>query len=233
MPSGAQFRTSSGAPAGDYFLGVREALTVQQSDLLYAGGRQNERIHSRTEHHVDIDGAPFAPYSTKHPYYFRPWDSASLGRGKKGLSLESRRKRVPEASRIQSTRRFLRRIGGVLGERSVLRHRGREIAEIHSRERDTIRFDSYAAFKAALGRAGVDLVGPHAPHMMQAIEVSATHDELRIGIYDPEKAAIATGHNTGARYLPQRRFFGASKTDLQEMLLDIYSGIKTRLKGRP
>jgi hypothetical protein len=235
MPSSAEFQSSNGQPAEDVILELRRALTLTQADLLYAGQRQNERIHDRTEHHVDVDGNPFAPYSTKGPYYYRPWDSASLGRGTKGVGLAARRAKVPEASRNRSAQRFLSRLGGGGGSglHSLfgLEFDSRAaIATIHPKEPDTVRFASYAAFKSALGRSGVDLVGPADPHMMQAIQVSATTDEIRIGIYDDKKAAIGTGHNTGAGHLPQRRFFGASANDPKQMLTEIYTAVKARLK---
>jgi hypothetical protein len=230
MADAAVFTSSSGRQPDEIILEIRRALVPEQADLLYAGQRQNERIHEKTEHHVDVDGNEFEPYDTVRPYYFRPWDAPSLGRGKKNVSLAARRARVPELSRNQSAARFLRKLGGTTsGGTGSIRHGGAEVGRIHAHERDTIRFASYAAFKASLGRSGVDLTGPHAPHMMQAIQVSATDSEIRLSIEDPAKAAIATGHNTGETSgHKKRRFFGASDADVSQMLLDIYTHIKAR-----
>lgn len=233
MASAAEFKSSSGREPETVILGIRRSVISQREDLLYAGARQNERIHEKTEHHVDVEGVPFEPYDKTRPYYFRPWDTPSLGRGRKGVGLSDRRKRVPELSRNASASRFLRKLGGTTsGGHGTLRFKGAVAGEIHKHAPDTIKFASYDAFKAALGRSGVDLTGPHAPHMMQAIQVSATDTELRISIEDPVKAAIATGHNTGeTKGGKQRRFFGSSASDLKQMLLDIYQHIAARNKA--
>lgn len=232
MASAAEFKSSNGRDPEEVILEVRRNLIPLREDLLYAGQRQNERIHEKTADHRDVDGNEFEPYDTTRPYYFRPWDTPSIGRGRKGVSLADRRKKVPELSRNASASRFLRKLGGTTsGGKGTLRHKGVGVGEIHSHESDTIKFASYAAFKAALGRSGVDLTGPHAPHMMQAIQVSATGNEIRLSIEDPQKAAIATGHNTGeTKGGKQRRFFGASSHDVKQMLADIYSSIVARNK---
>jgi hypothetical protein len=226
MASAAEFRSTSGREPDEVILEIRRNLVPQQADLLYAGQRQNERIHERTEHHVDVDGAEFEPYDTTRPYYYRPWDTPSIGRGTKGVSLAARRAKVPEISRNQSAASFLRKLGGfTAGGTGTLGH----IAEIHAHERDTVRFASYAAFKASLGRSGVDLTGARAPHMMQAIQVTATDEEIRISIEDEQKAAIATGINSGTASGHKRRhFFGASQYDIPQMLTDIYTRMKAR-----
>jgi hypothetical protein len=114
--------------------------------------------------------------------------------------------------------------------------------------RNGIKFESYAAFKAAMGRGDVDLRGPRAPHMLQAIavktgsssnladeEVELTDkpnvvDEAVIGIYGKE-AERASGHNQGGRHLPKRRFFGASAADVVAMIQDVTSRVVARLKA--
>lgn len=220
-------------------LEIKEQLKTTEGDLIAAGMSQRTRIMQRTAAHVDVDGNPFEAYSENGPFYYRPWDRPGLGR--KGSKLAERRKKLTEVSRQRSTARFFRRIGGRRGELKV---KGEVLATIYGAEKDTIRFESYAAFKRSLGRAGVDLTGARAPHMMQAIEVKAGGSrvsgsagnpgsstpatEIVLGIYGP-KAQIATGHNNGTKTLPKRRFFGASNADAKAMLAEIFAHVKARL----
>ena len=85
-----------------------------------------------------------------------------------------------------------------------------------------LRFESYAAFKRALGRAGVDLRGPSAPHMLQAIVVKVQGGQAFVGIYDDFAAAKASGHNDGIHpTLPRRQFFEASQDDIDTITRDL------------
>jgi hypothetical protein len=227
-------------------LEIERAVHTTEGDLLAAGFSQRTRILERTGAGVDVDGAPFAQYDTTRPYYYRPWDRPGLGR--KGSSLGERRSLLSDSARQRSTARFFKRIGGSL-RTGELKFKGEVIDSIHGRERDTIKFASYDAFKRALGRTNVDLMGPRAPHMLQAIEIRSggSHlggteapvyegspdeaNELVMGIYG-EKAAIAQGHNTGDGTNKRRRFFGANDFDAKAMLLEIYSHIALRLKNK-
>lgn len=98
------------------------------------------------------------------------------------------------------------------------------------RTRVGLKFASYAAFKAALGRGTVDLFGPRAPHMLQAIVVKSSGllGGGTIGIYGPE-ADRATGHNTGFGHLPKREFFGWGANDEVLMLKDLETILSARL----
>ena len=205
-------------------LEFKDAMHPTEGDLLGAGMSQRTRILQRTANHVDVDGAPFAPYADNGPYYYRPWDRPGLGG--KGKSLEVRRAALHFKKREDATERFFRRIGGDV-RTGELKVKGDLLASLH-KSGDTIKFESYAAFKRSLGRSGIDLIGPRAPHMMQAIEVKAASNELTLGIYG-EKAAIATAHNTGTGKLPRRRFFGASNDDAKKMLAEIFAHMKARL----
>jgi hypothetical protein len=121
-----------------------------------------------------------------------------------------------------------------------------------------IRFASYGAFKKSLGRKNVDLRGPSAPHMLQALIVkvggvvlpgvsefstgltqgavesagggSATKaSDIVLGIYGPE-AVRANAHNQGGGHLPKRKFFGASEHDKTQVLEDIMVRVATRVR---
>ena len=147
--------------------------------------------------------------------------------------------------------RLLKRIG------EIEDFTGKEIGGKKTRDGQGIKFENYGAFKASLGRAGVDLQGPRAPHMLQSIVVGTTFervsaigpggnepryglndrpqpaDTVVIGIYGDE-AGRATAHNTGEnprwKSRHQRRFLGASPSDVTAMVNDIAGRIKSRIE---
>lgn len=171
-----------------------------EEDFFYAGNRQKSRILGRTERGVDVNEQPFAAYSTKGPYYWYP-DRNLKNRG-------------------AARNRFFKTTAGQYGH-------------IHAgvaKTRTGVKFPSYAAFKAELGRAFVDLTGPRAPHMLQAIVVIFRAGLLVIGIYGDE-GKRASGHNTGTKTLPRRHFFGASASDKTAMAKDLLYRAKQRLKA--
>lgn len=210
-------RTSRGESAADSILRLRKSIKPEAADLLYAGQRQKARIIERTESGTDVDGNTFQPYSTRGPYYYYPSGHLGTSRG----ALKTRKAAV-------------RRLLKVTGEVSTYRGEylgGSSVGGVATRNGLGIRFESYADFKESLGRAGVDLTGPRAPHMLQAITVlnGVRDDELLIGVYG-EAAARAQGNNDGTRYSPRRRWFGASTLDIREMVKDVYARVTARLK---
>lgn len=182
--------TFGGAPMELLTSLLSGAVHMTAADMRYTLERQKTRILERTARGVDINGAPFAPYSNKGPYYYYP------GRASKNRS--------GAASRVA------KKTGG---KKTPL----------------GVKFTSYGDFKRSLGRSAVDLMGPTAPHMLQAIVVTASADEGKIGIYGPE-ADRAEGHNVGGGHLPRREFFGASAEDERLMALDAEELMATRLK---
>src|SRR4051794_35182264 len=111
MSSEFVFRNGKfGTEAETRILEIRDALRTTEGDLLAAGMSQRTRILQRTAAHVDVEGSPFAAYSEKGPYYYRPWDRPGLGR--KGAGAESRRALLTLSSRQRSTATFFKRIGG-------------------------------------------------------------------------------------------------------------------------
>jgi hypothetical protein len=235
MASDVSFRSTRGGDPVERFLEIRKALEPTEGDLLYAGQRQRTRILDRTARGVDVDDHPFRPYSEKGPYYYYP--NGRVGNSKftdkqlKDASRRLLRKLIPMSRKERAGRTDIR-----------LTRTGRGLV-----------FESYAAFKNWLGRHGVDLRGPKAPHMLQSIMVKAGNksfgtygdeavgpndrtapaDELLLGIYG-DAAERGTGHNTGdnARgHLPKRRFFGASASDAKQMVADIYQRMTIRMRG--
>ena len=231
------FRTSRGGDPVAHIRALKAAAEVTTEDLLYAGQRQRTRILDRTRAGVDVDGVPFAPYSTKGPYYYNP--SAILGGS--GIRHLTRQRNIEHAFSVKGAstgreigslkgraKRLLKKLGGetLYGSAKSLSHGEMRL----SKSGQSIRFESYAAFKAWLGRTCVDLTGPRAPHMLQAIQTKVEGLKMLVlGIYGP-KADIAQGHNEGARNLPQRHFFGASYADLKQMACDIGDRVAARMK---
>ncbi|WP_394766346.1 hypothetical protein [uncultured Paludibaculum sp.] len=101
------------------------------------------------------------------------------------------------------------------------------------RTRFGIKFASYAAFKQSLGRSVVDLYGPRAPHMLQALTVRVAEDRkgVILGIYG-EAARRARGHQYGnaAKHLPQRRFLGAMPEDRAYAMRLLSAQIRGRMR---
>lgn len=118
-------------------------------------------------------------------------------------------RKMADKSRKGAASRFARKVGGV-------------------RTRVGVKFASYADFKASMGRGVVDLTGPRAPHMLQAIVVKATSTGGVIGIYGSE-ADRAEGHNIGAGRLPKREFFGFGAGDEDAANKDLETILSTRI----
>jgi hypothetical protein len=227
-------------------LSLAGAVRPTEGDVLYAAQRQRSRIIERTLRGVDVDGSPFEPYSTAGPYYYYP---QGPGHGFTGPMTRDQSKRHLQA-RKGAVRRLLHITGDVTANRSE--YMGYEgIGGVKTRSGVGIRFESYADFKASIGRAGVDLTGPRAPHMLQAITVAVNDRDLgtsdsstagsapaqafSLGIYG-EAAGRASGHNTGLnprwKGKHQRYFFGASAGDLKDIVGDIYARMMARLKRK-
>ncbi len=236
--SNATFRTPSGGDPVAYILQLAADVVPTQGDALYAAQRQRTRIVERTLNRVDCNGQAFEPYSQNGPYYYYP--NGRVGRNK--VERAKNKRAVSRLLGIMSDVSFDREMYGI----------GRSSGGIATRGGEGIRFESYADFKLSLGRAGVDLMGPKAPHMLNALAVGTGFDrstggdvsigirsrmdpgtQIVIGIYGDE-AGRATAHNTGEsprwKNKHQRQFLGASETDLQAMVDDIQGRCIARIK---
>lgn len=197
-----------------YILSVVEGLEPTQEDLLYAGNALKNRILKRTEMGVDYQGKPFAPYSTKRPYYWYPDGSRQRSAARTGMlnpAIRGRQERIAKFQVLETSAKDA-------AARMFRKLKLRASTDGTKRTGIGIKFPSYAAFKAHLGRPTVDLRGPRAPHMLQAITVTTSvAGWLTLGIYG-DAADRAEGHNEGTRRgLPKRRFFDASNEDIQFM----------------
>jgi hypothetical protein len=183
---------------------LKRSLDLEAAELLALAERQKTRIIRRTERGYDLHGVRFIPYSRKRPYYYSPNPA------------------LPRPSRKRAAARFL----------SKVKHRAKG-ARL-SRSGLTVRFENYAAFKAALGRQPgiVDLTGPRAPHMLQTLKVTLRGRQMVISPYDAEKARIGQAHNRGVRgRLPKREWFGLSKEDRRDMAKEALALVRNRILG--
>ena len=227
----------------DHFLkSSADAVQVPVPVLLRVGQNQRARLLKRREQGLDVDGERSAPYSTRGPYYWYPETNSSTPAGKR-----------------QALSRLARRLGLRFGRASEARWStpsapGGSVV----RTGRGFRFASYAHFKEFLrGSSNVDLRGYKAPHMLQALVVEAggqraegdapasdpggagagissstrTADSVSISVYGTEEARRASGHQTGTRTLPRRRFLGASAADREAMANEIMEGMVSTLKA--
>jgi hypothetical protein len=218
----ATFTAPGGEPAGTairYELQILTGVTI--GDLLYVGHVFRARIRQRTLAGIDVNGAPFRPYSTKGPYYFYP------------------NRDVGSTRRISGTRSLTR--DQIRGARATAAaNRFAKTARIGIRTPFGIRYESYAAAKAAHGVPTVNLYGMEQhTHMLDtmvvkvggmeidqaageflgsgsdlaAFEQNTPANQLLVGFYGPE-AERAKGQNEGNSKTPARKFFALNADDL-------------------
>lgn len=206
---------SGGGDPGKLIRLAKSKVLPTTEDALYAGQRQRTRILDRTAKGVDAKGASMAPYSRDGPYYYNP-----NGR----LAGTAAGAKISEKSQKAATRRLFKKLGGGADGGPQISSTGR-----------SIRFASYAAFKRYLGRSGVDLRGPKAPHMLQGVTVKADGSPggvaagVRVGIYG-EAAERANAHNEGLGNVPRRRFFDVGPGDAGTMAKEIETIIRARAR---
>lgn len=245
MKADITFKARNGGEPEQVVFAIRNAIQPTVGDCLTIGLYLRERCLTRTEQGVDVEGNAFQDYSSVGPYYWNPSGQSGKREGETDKQHVAREKRA-------ATRMHKKLRGGYnVGVHEAARA-GKTTADTSphlSRSGRSICFPGgYKQFKQYLGRAGIDLTGPRAPHMLQALTVRAGQMELdgnvhsvgrnehtdpadtvALGIYDPEMAKRATAHQTGSnRRVPQRRFLGATDADAHECL-ELYG---ERVRGR-
>lgn len=188
-------------------------------DIAYALLHQKTRILERTAQGLDYQGNSFEPYNTTRAYYYYA-PSVVRQRTAKAASRERNR---------------LHKLIGK-GERSGT---------------TGIKFANYAEFKRAFNSSVVNLMGVDSPNMLGQIELrvngsSFTVDAIggshassltspasgliTIGIYDTvsDKGKLAAAHNRGLGHQPRREFFAVSRSDMDDILHDVYTRIRSR-----
>ena len=217
-----EFRTSSGGDQVRLAVALGEALQPSAEDIQEALENQHSRILERTAQGLDFEGKPFAPYSRNGPFYYYP----STQRGRSFFPTEGRLTAI-WAGRSTFRAEYFRVLGA-----AAKRFTRKVTANGGTTPGGGVKFESYAAFKAALGHGAVDLTGPRAPHMLQALVVKVRSAlEGAIGIYGGE-AARAGGHHDGnpKTKLPRRRFLGANPQDQRAMIADIVDRAQARAR---
>jgi hypothetical protein len=230
MAASATFVGPGGADAGTSIRATVAALTViTVGDLLFVGEVYRSRIRERTFAGIDVNGAPFAPYANGKAFYFYPNRDSASGRTPAGRAARA----------------------------TAAKNRHAKTGRIGIRTATGIRYESYAAAKAAHGVANVNLFGlEQHPHMLDAIMVRAGGSEvagsvglpsfgsefeafeqnqpctsLTLGFYG-EEAARARGHNEGTSKLPPRQFFALNAEDLALGEKAIAQRMAIRARGR-
>lgn len=204
-----------------WFERFKSAVNPQNADLLMIGNYFKTATLERTARGIDVDGRTFASYSTKRAYYWNPYS---------GNKRQSGTRKKQNAA----MNRMIKKLGGST-KTGIIRDpvTGKAVAH-RSGTGTSIRFASYDAFKRSLGRSNVDLTGPRAPHMLQALTVRVAEDGkgVILGIYG-EAAGRAKGHQNGnpARGLPQRKFLGATPEDRAHALRLLSAQVHGRIRA--
>jgi hypothetical protein len=216
----ATFTGPDGRPASVAIRRVIKALsTPTVGDLLAVGQGGRTAIRQRTARGIDVNGAPFAPYSTKR-FYFYPNGAVGSTRRVAG-TRNLNQQQVQKARATAAAGRF------------------KKTDKIGLRTPYGIRYDGgYAEAKAAHGRQNPDLYGlQQHTHMLDTmmvkaggVELTSAGDsldfgseleasenimpatEVTLGFYGPE-AARAQGNNEGTRTVPKREFFALNSQE--------------------
>jgi len=225
MADFATFLGPNGAPASAAIRATVAALgTITVGDLLYVGQGYKSRIRERTFAGTDVNGAPFAPYSERGPFYLYVNHDATGSRSVSGtgsLTAKQFNEKRKSARATAAAGRFAKT--GRIGIRTPT----------------GIKYESYAAAKSAHG-SGVNLYGMEQhPHMLDLIMVRAGGSEvsgatgsfdfgsefeafssnqpctnLALGFYGDE-ALRAEGNNEGTgKGGIKREFFALNASDL-------------------
>lgn len=225
MPSSYTFTfgTKKGPGAKAAIRQYFRSFIPTQGDLLMLLQIQRSNILKRTSQGIDKDGKAFHPYSNKGPYYWYPSKSKD------------------RANRKRTARQLARKLVGILDAKEQRKRQNgkRAIPFGGITPGGAIKFRNYGEFKTSLGRTVVDLRGPSAPHMLQALLVRAGSTIIkpnrqrnieaknmkfptsvgRIQIFGSEgdRAAAHMRGRTKKR-LPRRNFLGANNKELKILM---------------
>lgn len=139
--------------------------------------------------------------------------------------------------------------GSIRSRREAALHHARFYGAHRSKGSTSVRYESYASFKASRGVVQPDLGGMEgrllsnmeisvdgSTYSLEAAEHVALNESVApgsmggIGIYGEEAARIGLAHNTGvpSRNLPQRHWMGISDADLELISDDIKQRVLER-----
>jgi len=206
MPDFATFTHSSGLAPSTVIHGVVEALTTPTvGDLLYVGQGYRSRIRERTFAGVDVNGAPFAPYSTKGPFYLYVNKGATGDRAARAIASKNRYAKTGKIG--------IRTATGIKYESYAAAQaaHGTNGVTLYGMEQHPHMLDAMMvkAGGSEVGGAGLPSFGSE----FEAFEGNTPCSTLTIGFYGDEEGR-ARGNNEGAGNLPKREFFALNGSDI-------------------
>jgi len=253
-------RAASGRSPAKAERDLFKAIAPTQGDLLAVAVIHEGLILGRTTNGLDADGIPFAPYSTQGPIYIKIGTSGtSAGRASaiqrlaRGSDFKPRQKVRKELKKrkdpIERAASRAKRSAESTPRERVSKGGGTEVGQITPG--GYLKAESYSWFKHSfLGRADVDLLGPRAPHMLQALMVrfggrvrrsrsvpalgalpSQKPRDVEMGLFGPE-AARGHGLHFGAGHLPPRPWLAFGAGDGPKLLKVARDRIARRIQGR-
>jgi hypothetical protein len=200
-----------------------EALkTVTVGDLLYVGKGYRTRIRERTFSGVDVNGTPFAAYSTKGPFYLYVNRDATTSRAARATASKSRHRatgligfRTPTGIRYESYAAAKSAHGAGVNLYGMEQHP-------HMLDLMIVRAGGAETTAADDFDFGSEL---------EAFESSQECTALALGFYGDE-AERARGNNEGTATIPQRNFFALNADDLSWGEQAIAQRMLIRARGR-
>lgn len=233
------------------FRGLAKVSQPVVSDLLFAGQRQRSRMLEKTAQGVDADGQSFHEYSTRWPVYFYPSKN-----GKSNKQRASAVARLANKAGAKGLRQGKERsIGTARGKVTVKRTRlglkfanyaelkaffGRTVVDLFGMGSGPHMLQALIVRVNGLTVAGSDSIGDRRGANAGVSSLlggnrkasnNAPASSFEIGIYGGKEGERASAHNEGTGRLPQRRFCGASGSDIGLVLQDITDSVMQRVRA--
>lgn len=205
MPDLATFTGPAGASASASIRATVSTLkTITVGDLLMVGGGYVSRIRERTFAGTDVNGAPFAAYSSKGPFYLYVNKDATGDRGARATAARGRHAKIGRIGIRTATGIKFESYGAAKAAH------GASTPNLYGMEQHPHMLDTMMV-KAG----GSEVVGgaPTFGSEFEAFEANQPCDSLNIGFYG-EEAARAQGNNEGTGKTPKREFFALNAEDL-------------------
>jgi len=225
MSAGATFTHTSGADAASALhLTIAALTTVTVGDALYVGQGFRSRIRERTFSGVDVNGAPFAAYSTRGPFYLYLNKGATGDRAARATASKNRYAKTGKIG--------IRTATGIKYESYAAAQAAHGVngVTLYGMEQHPHMLDAMMvkAGGSEIGGAGLPSFGSE----FEAFEGNTPCSTLTIGFYGDEEGR-ARGNNEGNSNLPKREFFALNQSDIAwgEKSLGERMEIRARARG--
>lgn len=211
------FTGPGGQPISTWLNDLKSTLEITQGDLIFALGRQAERIRDRTCGGLDYREQAFAPYAADRAHYHNP----------------SRGKAIQHASRQRAALRHAGRYGGTRTRGGVtVKYKSyadfRNSQGVGAVDLGGMQGTLIPAIQVYVG--GLHDVDSALNVNMDSFPEPAS--EGSFGVYEGKEALIAEGHMLGQPgHLPQREFLGINDDDYNMMMEDIAMRVNARLEN--